>query len=240
MNENDLLQIFEKGITEIGISLSKDMIEKFFKFKQMVLEWNNKVNLTSIVDDREFVIKHFIDSLTLVPYLNKQNANLIDVGAGAGFPGIPIKLAIPETNITLLDSLDKRVKFLASVIEEFKLKKIQAIHFRAEDAGNKPEFRERYDYCVARAVAPLPVLLEYCLPFVKVGGNFLAMKGVSEEEIENSKRALTILGGEFEEIINFKLPLTDNNRNIIIIRKNRQTPTKFPRKAGKPSKDPLI
>jgi 16S rRNA (guanine527-N7)-methyltransferase len=239
MNENELPEVFEIGLKDMGISLSREILEKFFIFKELVLDWNNKVNLTSIIDSKEFIIKHFIDSLTLIPYLNKQNSSIIDIGSGAGFPGIPIKLALSHLDITLLDSLEKRVKFLDFVIEELKLTKIKAIHCRAEDAGVNPNHREKYDYCLARAVAPLPVLVEYCLPFVKIGGNFLAMKGLSKKEIENSKNALTLLGGQIEEIKDFKLPLTDNNRNIIIIRKIRQTPTKFPRKSGKPSKNPI-
>lgn len=239
MFSKELLEIFNKGLNELGLELSDEILSKFSIYKEMVLEWNQKVNLTSIVDDKEFIIKHFIDSLTIVPLLGSKDKSLIDVGTGAGFPGIPLKILYPELRVTLLDSLDKRVKFLDAVISKISLNGIAAIHYRAEDAGSHKDYREKFDYAVARAVAPLPVLLEYCMPFVKKGGLFFAMKGLSEDEISLSKKALTILGGEIQEIKNFQLPLTDNQRNIIIIKKFRQTPTNYPRKAGKPSKDPL-
>jgi 16S rRNA (guanine527-N7)-methyltransferase len=204
-----------------------------------LLEWNEKMNLTAIEEEREFIIKHFIDSLSILPYLGDVRS-LIDVGTGAGFPGIPLKIAQPSLEILLLDSLEKRVGFLKTVISELKLDGIRALHLRAEDAGKEPSHREKYDAAVARAVAALPVLLEYCLPMVKRGGIFIAMKGSSREEIEASNKALELLGGKIEEVKEFTLPCSEIKRSIIIVRKFRQTPTKYPRKAGKPSKQPLI
>lgn len=233
-------EVFKEGLDILGLELSEQKIESFFKYKELVLEWNKRLNLTAICDDKEFVIKHFLDSLTVLKYLGKIKGRLIDVGTGAGFPGIPLKIAVDNLDVSLLDSLEKRVKFLDNVINDLDLKNIHAMHSRAEDAGNDGNYRESYDFCVARAVASLPVLCEYCLPFVKVNGLFLAMKALKSSEIDDSKRALEILGGKVEDVIDFTLPLTDNNRKIIMIRKFRQTPTKYPRKSGKPSKNPLI
>lgn len=233
-------EFLKEGLDILGLELSEQKIESFFKYKELVLEWNKRLNLTAICDDKEFVIKHFLDSLTVLKYLGKIKGRLIDVGTGAGFPGIPLKIAVDNLDVSLLDSLEKRVKFLDNVINDLDLKNIHAMHSRAEDAGNDGNYRESYDFCVARAVASLPVLCEYCLPFVKVNGLFLAMKALKSSEIDDSKRALEILGGKVEEVIDFTLPFTDNNRKIIMIRKFRQTPTKYPRKSGKPSKNPLI
>ena len=233
-------EVFKEGLDILGLELSEQKIESFFKYKELVLEWNKRLNLTAICDDKEFVIKHFLDSLTVLKYLGKIKGRLIDVGTGAGFPGIPLKIAVDNLDVSLLDSLEKRVKFLDNVINDLDLKNIHAMHSRAEDAGNDGNYRENYDFCVSRAVASLPVLCEYCLPFVKVNGLFLAMKALKSSEIDDSKRALEILGGKVEDVIDFTLPLTDNNRKIIMIRKFRQTPTKYPRKSGKPSKNPLL
>jgi 16S rRNA (guanine527-N7)-methyltransferase len=186
----------------------------------------------------DFIIKHLVDSLSIMPFL-KDGQSLIDLGTGAGFPGLPLKIAKPSLKIVLLDSLEKRIGFLNAVITELQLTGIRTVHSRAEDAGTAAEFREKSDVAVARAVASLPVLLEYCLPLVNTGGIFIAMKAVSEET-GTSGKALDILGGRIEEIKDFILPGSDMKRSIIIVRKLRQTPTKYPRKAGKPSKEPLI
>ncbi|TYQ14746.1 UNVERIFIED_CONTAM: 16S rRNA (guanine527-N7)-methyltransferase [Acetivibrio alkalicellulosi] len=240
MDKLDIKELLKKGALNFNITLSEKDISSFFIYKDILSDWNKKINLTSIEDDREVVIKHFIDSLSITPYIKDENIKIVDIGTGAGFPGIPLKIVMDNLNITLLDSLEKRTKFLDEVIEKLNLKGIKAVHSRAEDKGISNDYREKFDKAVARAVANLPVLLEYCLPFVKVGGYFIAMKGSSIEEIDNSKKALDILGGKIEEIAEFELPFSDIKRNIIIIRKFRQTPTKYPRKSGKPSKEPLI
>ncbi len=238
--DNELRKLLLDGANEFNISLKEEQIDKFFKYKNILKEWNEKINLTAIKEDREVIIKHFIDSLSILPLIKNESNTLIDIGTGAGFPGIPIKIARESIEVTLLDSLDKRVKFLNEVIKEIALNGIKAFHGRAEEKGVLPEYREKFDICTARAVASLPILIEYCLPFVKVGGFFIAMKGSSTDEIDNSKKALDIIGGTIEEVKEFNLPFTDSKRNIFIIRKFRQTPTKYPRKAGKPSKEPLI
>jgi len=241
LNENELIKLLKDGASEFNINLEKEDIESFFKYKETLLKWNKNINLTAITDDRDIIIKHFIDSISVVPYIGKDLKKVIDVGTGAGFPGIPLKIIKKDLNVTLLDSLEKRTKFLNEVIEKLDLKNIEVIHSRAEDKGVSGDFREKFDLALARAVANLPVLLEYCLPFVKTGGTFIAMKGSDiQEELDNSKKALEILGGEIKDVIKFNLPSTDIKRNIIIIKKFRHTPTKYPRKSGKTSKAPLI
>lgn len=237
--KQELIDILRKGAGEFGVSLDDSRISLLLSYKDILLEWNEKINLTAIEEDRDFIIKHFIDSLSIIPYL-KNASNLIDVGTGAGFPGLPLKIARPSLEVTLLDSLEKRTVFLKHVIDSLSLTGISAIHSRAEDAGKSPQYREKFDVAVARAVAALPVLLEYCMPLVKVGGIFIAMKGSSTEEIESAHKALDILGGKIEEINELNLPDSDIKRNIIIVKKFRQIPTKYPRKAGKPAKEPLI
>lgn len=247
--DKDLKQLLLDGAKEYEVTIREDQIEKLAKFKDILKEWNEKINLTAIEEDKDIILKHYIDSLSIVPHINNllQNTGsppadvkLIDVGTGAGFPGIPLKVIYDDVNITLFDSLEKRIKYLNIVINELGLKKIEAVHGRAEDYGVKADFRERFDIAVARAVANLPVLLEYCLPFVKVGGTFIAMKGSNIEEVDASGKALEILGGKLESVREITLPFSDMKRNIIVIKKLRQTPTKYPRKAGKPSKEPLI
>ena len=176
------------------------MIEKLLKFKEIVIEKNKLLNLTAIEDDNDFIIKHFIDSLSLMPFISTGNMSLIDIGTGAGFPGIPLRITMKNLSVTLLDSLDKKVKFLDEAISQLSINKINTTHNRAEDAGNNKKFREVFDYSVCRAVAALPVLLEYCLPFVRVGGTFLAMKGNNDDEICSAKKALKVLGGEIIEV----------------------------------------
>lgn len=236
----DLIQLLTDGVKEYGISLDDRQISQMFKYKDLLLEWNEKINLTAIEEDRDVIIKHYIDSLSICPLIDNPESWLIDIGTGAGFPGIPVKVAFKSTNVVLLDSLDKRVRFLKEVIQNLDLNGIEALHGRAEDYGICKEHREKYDIAVARAVGALPVLLEYCLPFVKTNGIFIAMKGSSIEEIDQSKKALEILGGEIVDIKETILPFSDIKRNIIVVKKLRQTPTKYPRKAGKPSKEPLV
>ncbi|WP_024832688.1 16S rRNA (guanine(527)-N(7))-methyltransferase RsmG [Ruminiclostridium josui] len=238
--DNELKQLLINGLAHYKIEVSDTQVEQFEKYMKLLKEWNKKINLTAIEDDKEIIIKHFIDSISIVPYVKDEEIKIIDVGTGAGFPGIPIKIVNPKNNITLLDSLDKRIKFLNEVINTVNITQISAIHGRAEDFGVNHEYREKYDIAVARAVSNLPVLLEYCLPFIKINGIFIAMKGSNTEEFDNCNKALDILGGKIEKIQKMELPFTNIERNVVVIRKFRQTPTKYPRKAGKPSKEPLI
>lgn len=238
MNFDEILQ---SGAAEYNIQLEGKMHLDFKKYMELLKEWNQKFNLTAIEEDNEIALKHFVDSLSIVPFLPKGKCKLVDVGTGAGFPGIPVKIIRADIDVMLVDSLDKRVTFLKEVVKELALNGINAVHSRAEDFGAKAEYREKFDISIARAVAGLPVLLEYCLPLTKVGGIFIAMKGSSmEEEVSKAGKALDILGGKIEEVKELTLPLSDIKRNVIIIRKFRQTPTKYPRKPGKPSKEPLI
>jgi len=244
---SQLNPILETGANEISVPLSAENIRAFTIYAKLLKEWNEKMNLTNITDDRGIAIRHFVDSLTLIPHLEeecikkgKKNLSLIDVGTGAGFPGIPLKVAMPSLEVTLLDSLRKRVGFLDAVCAALDLQGIITVHSRAEDAGTNKQYREKYDAATARAVASLPVLCEYCLPFVKVGGIFLAMKGNVEEEAEESKKAIVTLGGTIETLHSFTLPGTDMKRSIIVIRKVRATPARYPRHAGKPEKEPIL
>lgn len=239
-DESNLQSLLVEGVEKFSEAVDLNRVDKFFGYKDLLKEWNEKINLTAIEDDRDIIIKHFIDSASILPFIDNKSSKVIDVGTGAGFPGIPLKIMLDDLKVTLLDSLDKRVKFLNEVIKDLKLGEITALHGRAEDFGVKEGHRENYDIVVARAVAALPVLLEYCLPFVKAGGKFIAMKGSNIEELDNSKKALDILGGKLEDVKEFDLPFSDMKRNIIIVRKFRQTPAKYPRKAGKPTKEPLI
>ena len=218
-----------KAADDFGIKLKDCEIEKFNKYKDFLLEYNKKVNLTAITDPEQIAIKHFIDSLSVLKYCDvKSNVKIIDVGTGAGFPGVPIKIVREDLNLTLLDSLNKRICFLDELLNILNLQ-AELIHGRAEDEARN-ELRESFDLAISRAVAPLNVLSEYCLPMVKVGGLFISMKGLDvEEEIKQSGNAVSTLGGEIVEKINFKLP--DNSvRNIVVIKKNKTTPLKYPRK----------
>lgn len=233
-------QYFINMLEKINLMLDDKQIEDFYRYMNELIEWNKNINLTAITEEKEIIQKHFIDSLTIFKYLN-SNDKIIDVGTGAGFPGIPLKIADETFDITLLDSLNKRILFLDNVIEKLKLNNIKTIHSRVEDAAINPQYREKYDIATSRAVAQLNVLLEYLLPLVKVGGKCICMKGGNvEEELENSKKALEILGGKVEKIESFELPNSDIKRNIIIIKKVSPTPKAYPRKAGTPSKKPLV
>ncbi|MCT4618124.1 MAG: 16S rRNA (guanine(527)-N(7))-methyltransferase RsmG [Marinisporobacter sp.] len=236
------IEILQKGSEELGLTLNEDQMDQFLKYKDLLIEWNEKINLTAITDEKEVMIKHFLDSLCCMtlPFI-KENDKVIDVGTGAGFPGIPINIYYPNVELTLLDSLNKRIKFLQEVCENVGLKSVDFQHGRAEDFGQNKNFREKYDVAVARAVAPLNVLCEYCLPFVKVGGYFVCQKGPNiDEEMKTSKKAIEVLGGRFVEKKDIKLPFSDITHNIVVIEKIKKTPTKYPRKAGTPTKKPLI
>ena len=228
---------------ELRIALNGGQLEQFFRYYELLVERNKVMNLTAITEEQDVVTKHFTDSLSLVKLMGAEalaGKTLMDVGTGAGFPGIPLKIAFPELNVTLLDSLNKRVRFLMDVCEELGLKDITAVHGRAEDFGRNLQYRERFDLCVSRAVANLASLSEYCMPFVKVGGYFVPYKsGEIEEELEAGKRAVKILGGEVEGVEKFTLPGADASRSLIRIRKIKGISGKYPRKAGLPTKEPL-
>ena len=238
----DAKELLRDGCSQFNISISDKQLEQFFEYKRILLEWNQKINLTAIEEEKEVVIKHFLDSISCL--LMKElsgKGSLIDVGTGAGFPGIPIKIMQPEIKLTLLDSLNKRINFLQEVCNQIKLSNVSFVHGRAEDIGQNKIYREKFDFAVARAVAPLNVLSEYCLPFVKVGGYFICQKGPQlEEEMKEAKKAISILGGEviYQEIVS--LPFSDIAHRIAVIKKIKQTPTNYPRKAGKPSKEPIL
>jgi 16S rRNA (guanine527-N7)-methyltransferase len=242
--KNYNISSFIKDLEELHISLTDHQLKQFMAYYELLVEYNRVMNLTAITEFDDVMKKHFVDSLSLVKvfydFLNNNDISLIDVGTGAGFPGIPLKIAFPDLSVTLLDSLNKRVNFLQTVIDELELKKIDAIHGRAEDFAKKGKLREQYDLCVSRAVANLSTLSEYCLPYVKVGGVFVSYKSEKiEEEKAAAEHAISILGGEVEKQVEFMLPSSDIYRNLIVIRKTKETPGKYPRKAGTAAKEPL-
>ena len=225
---------------QIEIELTDKQIEKYYNYMNLLLKWNEKINLTAIVEPKEIILKHFVDSLTIAKYV-KENDNMVDVGTGAGFPGIPLKIMNQNKKITLVDSLNKRINFLNEVCKEISLENIQCIHARAEELASDLEYRENYETVVSRAVARLNVLIEYMLPFVKKGGLCICMKGPNiDRELEEAKNAIKVLGGKIKSVESFFLPDSDIERNVIIIEKVAETPKKYPRKAGLPSKQPII
>lgn len=225
----------------IGFELTDIQVEQFYQYYEMLVETNKVMNLTAIVEFEEVLQKHFVDSIIKCnEYLNSGIHKLIDVGTGAGFPGVPLKIVYPELDVTLLDSLNKRLNFLTKVIEQLGLKKIQVIHYRAEDGARDQAFREQFDCAVSRAVANMSTLCEYCLPYVKVGGYFVAYKsGEVEEEVEKAKKAIHLLGGSKDKVLHFDLPESDISRSLVIVKKKEPTSKKYPRKAGMPGKEPL-
>ena len=240
MEEIEFYKYLDQQARKIDIMLSEEQLQKFYKYMKLLLEWNEKINLTAIIEPKEIILKHFIDSLSIIKYIKNKNS-LVDVGTGAGFPGIPIKIVLPEIKVILIDSLNKRITFLNEVISQLDLKYIEAVHSRVEDFARNKEYREKFDVATARAVAQLPIILEYLIPLTKVKGNIICMKGNKiDEEIKKSKKAISVLGGNLEKKDNFYLPDTDIERNIIIVNKVEKTSSKYPRKAGIPSKNPII
>lgn len=237
------LQNFHEDLTELGISLSEEQTGQFVRYYELLTEWNSFMNLTAITEFSEVLKKHFIDSLSIIkefPELKNQEIRMIDIGTGAGFPGIPIKIAFPQIKVTLLDSLQKRLRFLEKVVEELELKDVELIHGRAEDYARLPEKRETYDFCVSRAVANLSTLSELCMPYVKTGGIFVSYKSEKiTEEADAAQNAIRLLGGQIYRQAGFYLPNSDIYRNLFQIKKIKETPEKYPRKAGIPSKQPL-
>ena len=234
-------ELLVNGAKQLDIQLSEVQVEQFMKYKLLLQEWNEKMNLTAITEDREVITKHFLDCMTINKALNMNDQKtVIDIGTGAGFPGLVIKIAFPHLKVTLVDALKKRLTFLETVINELGLTDIECIHSRAEDLGKNKQYREGFDICASRAVANLAVLSEYTLPFVKVDGYLIALKGQRlDEELEQGQRAIEILGGQLEEVVHTGVPFTDLDHKIAKIKKVKPTATKYPRKAGEPTKAPL-
>lgn len=238
MNNADILK---QGIEELGLKCSDETIDKFRKYREILVEWNQKMNLTGIEEEKEVYIKHFLDSVAVVKegYI-KDGMSIIDVGTGAGFPGLPLRICLENSKVTLLDSLNKRINFLSEVCSNIDIDNVELIHGRAEDFGKDENYREQYDIATARAVAGLPILMEFCAPFIKVGGYFVCLKGPNADtELEESKKAMEVLGLEFVEKIDVELPEIELKHNIAVFKKINNTPAKYPRKAGKPVKSPI-
>ncbi|AIE61695.1 16S rRNA (guanine(527)-N(7))-methyltransferase RsmG [Bacillus methanolicus] len=235
------IEQFQTMLSGKGISLSQQQLDQYETYYQTLVEWNEKMNLTAITEKNEVYLKHFYDSITAAFYFDfQQPLRVCDVGAGAGFPSIPLKIAFPDLHITIVDSLNKRITFLEHLGKVLQLKNVQFIHDRAETFGQKKEHRESYDVVTARAVAKMSVLSELCLPLVKLSGTFIAMKAASaNEELEAAKKAISVLGGSLQSVHSFRLPLEESERNILIIKKEKKTPKKYPRKPGTPNKTPI-
>ena len=233
------LEQFRLGLQKLHVELSQEQTEQFLRYYELLTEKNKVMNLTAITEFDEVIEKHFLDSLALnLVYDLKKEVSILDLGTGAGFPGIPLKIAFPKLKLVLADSLNKRIRFLDEVIDELKLKDITAVHARAEELGRNREYRESFDLCVSRAVANLSSLSEYCLPFVKPGGSFISYKsGEVEQEAAGAKKAVAVLGGEIREI--YKFEINEQKRSFVIIDKKKATPKAYPRKAGTPAREPL-
>ena len=239
MEKEEFFQKIDKYLNELQIKLDKKQLNQFFDYMNLLIDWNKKINLTAITLPEEIILKHFIDSMTISKYI-PQDAYLVDVGTGAGFPGIPLKILRKDIKIVLVDSLNKRINFLDEVIDKLQLDNIKTIHARAEEFGQDKNYRESFDIVTSRAVANLSTLSEYLLPLVKIDGKCICMKGPNiNEEIEQGKNAIKVLGGTISNIYEFNLPLSDIGRTIIEISKKSSTNLKYPRKAGMPSKEPL-
>ena len=236
------LTVLEQGSQQIGISLNEEQKKQFIAFYEYLVEKNKVMNLTGITEFQEVLVKHFLDSLACVKAVDMNEVKTVmDIGTGAGFPGVPLKIAFPHLEACLLDSLKKRVNFLEETFELLKLENITAIHGRAEEFAKNKAYREKYDLCVSRAVSNLATLSEYCLPNVKVGGKFISYKsGTVKEEVEQAEKAVSILGGKIQDVVYFNLPDSEIQRSLVVIKKIKSTPGKYPRKAGTPLKEPLV
>ena len=236
--EEFFIKMQEKS-KDLGVRFFVEQQEQFFEYMKLLIKWNERMNLTAITDPDEIILKHFIDSITILKEI-KDDSKLVDVGTGAGFPGIPLSIMNPTLKITLVDSLNKRLIFLQEVVKELKLKNVEIIHARAEELGQNKEYRESFDVATSRAVANLSTLSEYLIPLVKINGKVISMKASgAQNEINEARKAIKVLGGSIEKIEEFNLPQTDIGRTIIVIKKKEETNRKYPRKAGIPSKDPI-
>lgn len=239
MNLQEFQKIFKQECNKNKIEFNEKKSEKLYNYMNLILEWNEKINVTAIKDEEEFIVKHFIDSLTLAEFVKGEN-RILDIGTGAGFPGIPLKIYNSEGKFTLIDSVNKKITVLNDVIEKLELKEIDALHVRAEELAKDVDYREQFDVVTTRAVSRLVTIAEYMLPFVKIGGKAICMKGPNiEEELEESKKAIRILGGEIEKIEKLNIS-NEFERNIIVIKKVKNTDKKYPRGQGKPAKEPIL
>ena len=239
MDIKEFKEKLDNYLNVLNIELKEKQIKQFYDYMNLLIQWNKNINLTAIIEPKEIILKHFVDSLTVSKYINEKST-LIDVGTGAGFPGIPLKILRNDIKITLVDSLNKRIKFLDEVIKKLNLDNIKTVHGRAEEIGRNKEYREKFDYATSRAVANISTLSEYLIPLIKNNGQCIYMKGTDlDEELEKGKKAISVLGGNIVNKEEFELPYSDIKRTIIIIEKVKNTPTKYPRKAGTPSKEPI-
>ena len=237
--ENNFNDKLRKLLSEINVDITENQISKFYEYMNLLLEWNEKINLTAITKQDEIILKHFVDCLTIQKYIVK-NKKIVDIGTGAGFPGIPLAIMNESNNFVLVDSLNKRINFLNDVKEKIKLENMEAIHSRAEEFCQNKKYREKFDIAVSRAVANLSTLSEYCIPFIAKNGKFISYKSsISSEEIQNAKSAIKILGGAVVEEKTVHLPCSDMDRTFVVVNKTNNTEKKYPRKAGTPSKEPL-
>ena len=239
MKKEEFFEKMQEKSIDLGINFLVEQTEQFFEYMNLLIEWNEKMNLTAIIEPEEIILKHFIDSITILKEL-EDNSKIVDVGTGAGFPGIPLSIMNPTLKITLVDSLNKRLIFLQEVVNKLNLKNVEIVHARAEEFGQNKKYREQFDISTSRAVANLSTLSEYLIPLVKVGGKVISMKaGEANQEINEAKKAIEVLGGTIEKIDEFILPQSDIGRTVIIIKKDKKTPNKYPRKPGTPSKEPI-
>ena len=232
------------GAQKMGINLHKEQIKKFSRYLELLVQWNQKINLTSLKTPQEIIIKHFLDSISCIKVINKyiniEGISIIDVGTGAGFPGIPIKIVCPSISLSLLEARKKKTIFLEKIIEEINFQQVEVLNGRAEAFGKCPDYREKYDIVLSRAVALLSTLSEYCLPLVRVGGLFVAQKGrLYKEEIDKALKTIPLLGGELIGVENIRIPFINQERHLLVIKKTKGTPSKYPRKEGYPQKRPL-
>lgn len=239
--KNKFIEVLEKGLIELKINLNDKQKESYLAYFQLLDEWNQKINLTAIKEPEEVAIKHFLDSLAAANYFSfEEGQKLLDLGSGAGLPGLILKILKPELNMILVDTVHKKVSFLNLAIKELELAQIEALHRRAEDLGRDPLYREKHQVVTARAVAPMAVLCEYCIPLLALGGRFYALKGPNyQEELEEAQFAIKRLGGKVEKVLKYNLPLVDDQRTLIVIEKEKNTPKEYPRKSGLPAKKPL-